>query len=373
MRLVGKAPSGRGAWLAGAWLCLLGLAAPAMAAAGESDEARAWVQRMNHALANRNYDGVFVHLYGDHREMFRIIHRIKEGRRSERLVTIDGHGREYIRDGNQTTYYFPDRRVAVIYERRPPNVGFIGGLPSLDGDVPPQYEMRYVDRGRMHNFKVRQIWVVPRDSFRYGYRLWIDEATDMPVKTQLVDAGGNVLEQVIFASLSTPSQIDDELLRPSVNTDGYKWMKRTPSKVRTPDPLAWSAQSLPPGFRRAEQGVGSLPGLPRPASHLMFTDGVAIVSVFIENPAVERGGRGPMGPAQLGAASAFTVMIDGHRVTAIGEVPPATVRAIAESLSPSDPGALAGAAGSRGAARPVAPLGDRRGSGAPPTTPRQPR
>lgn len=329
------------AWLAG----LAALAVCLLARAGDPDDAPHWVQRMNKALASSNYDGVFIHQYGDHREMLRIVHRIKDGRRSERLVSIDGQGREFIRDGNQTTYYFPERRVAIIFGRRPANVGFIGGLPSLNGEVPASYEVRNVDRGRMHGFLVRQIWVTPRDSFRYGYKLWIDEASAMPVKTQLVDATGRVLEQVVFATLSTPARIDDELLKPSVNTDGFKWMKRTPSDVRPPDPLAWSVQSLPPGFRRSTDGVGSLPGLPRPASHLMFTDGVAIVSVFIENPDKpgESRARTPAGPApanpvgaaQIGAASAFTVMIDGHRVTAVGEVPPATVKAIAESLQPT--------------------------------------
>jgi sigma-E factor negative regulatory protein RseB len=310
--------------------------------AGDSDDPRHWVQKMNDALASRNYDGVFIHQYGEQREMLRIVHRIKDGRRSERLVSIDGPGREFIRDGNTTTYYFPDRRLAVIFESRPQNVGFIGGLPVLEGDVAANYEVRYVERRRMHSRTVRNISVTPRDVYRYGYRLWIDEASAMPVKTQLVDAAGTVLEQIIFASLNTPAEIDDELLRPEVNTDGFKWMKRTPSDKVVPDPLKWSAQSLPPGFRRSVGGVGSLPGLPRPAAHLMFTDGVAVVSVFIENPEKRGDTRArvagsPMGPAQLGAASAFTVMVDGHRVTAVGEVPPATVKAIAESLRPGTP------------------------------------
>jgi sigma-E factor negative regulatory protein RseB len=326
-------------WLAGA-LALL-LAAPLQA--GDTDDPRTWVKRMNDALANQNYDGVFIHQYGDHREMLRIVHRIKDGRRSERLVSIDGPGREFIRDGNQTVYYFTDRRLAVIFERRPANVGFIGGLPVLDGDAAENYETKFVERRRLHSRMVRQIAVSARDGFRYGYRLWVDENTAMPVKTQLVDATGAVLEQIIFASLNTPETIDDEQLKPEVNTDGFKWMKRTPSDKPVPDPLVWSARSLPPGFRRNVGGVGSLPGLPRPAAHLMFTDGVAVVSVFIENPdqpdanGQSRMAGMPLGATQVGAASAFTVMVDGHRVTAVGEVPPVTVKAIAESLRPGAP------------------------------------
>jgi sigma-E factor negative regulatory protein RseB len=333
-----RAVSGSAAgWLGSLLVMAMGLSLALPLQAGDEDP-RQWVERMNHALANRNYDGVFIHQYGDHREMLHIIHRIKDGRRSERLVSVDGPGREFIRDGNTTTYYFPDRRLVVIFERRPQNVGFIGGLPVVDADVAGNYDVRFVERKRMHSRTVRSISVTPRDGYRYGYRLWIDEATAMPVKTQLVDASGAVVEQIIFASLSTPATIDDELLKPEVNTEGFKWMKRVPSDSQPPDPLAWTVQALPPGFRRSVGGVGSLPGLPRPASHLMFTDGVAVVSVFIENPEKSADGTqsrvagAPIGAAQLGAASAYTVVVEGHRVTAVGEVPPATVKAIAESV-----------------------------------------
>ena len=324
-------------WLGGL-LALALLAGPARA--GDTEDPRVWVQRMNDALANRNYDGIFVHQYGDHREMLRIVHRIKDGKRSERLVSIDGPGREFIREGNQTVYYFTDRRLAVIFERRPANVGFFGGLPVLDSDVAANYEVKYIERRKLHGRMVRNISVAAKDDFRYGYRLWIDESSAMPVKTQLVDAGGTVLEQIIFASLTTPATIDDDLLKPEVNTDGFKWMKRTPSDRAVPDPLVWNAPSLPPGYKRVGGGVGSLPGLPRPAAHLMFTDGVAVVSVFIESQdpkadaAQSRVAGAPVGAAQIGAASAYTVLMDGHRVTAVGEVPPVTVKAIAETLRP---------------------------------------
>jgi hypothetical protein len=83
-----------------------------------------------------------------------------------------------------------------------------------------------------------------------------------------------------------------------------------------------------------------MPGPPKPSSHLVFTDGLASVSVFIESaglpPPLSRTGepRQASGPAQLGAAAAFTTILEGFRVTAVGEVPPQTVKVIAESLRP---------------------------------------
>lgn len=56
---------------------------------------------------------------------------------------------------------------------------------------------------------VQVVAVDPRDEFRYGYRLWIDEKTAMPLKTELCDGDGKVIEQIVFASLSLPERIPD--------------------------------------------------------------------------------------------------------------------------------------------------------------------
>ena len=53
-----------------------------------------WLERMNHALTTRNYDGTFSHWHGGHVEMLRIIHRVQDGSVSERLASLDGSGRE---------------------------------------------------------------------------------------------------------------------------------------------------------------------------------------------------------------------------------------------------------------------------------------
>jgi sigma-E factor negative regulatory protein RseB len=68
----------------------------------------------------------------------------------------------------------------------------------------------------------------------------------------------------------------------------------------------------------------------------VFSDGVASVSVFVEPqsrlPANGRREPAPQTLTRLGSSSAVSTEVDGHRVTAIGEAPPDTVRAIAGSL-----------------------------------------
>src|SRR3981189_184248 len=72
-----------------------------------ADDPREWLEKMNKALATRNYDGTFFHLSGGRLETMRIVHRVRAGRVTERLVSLDGSGREFVRNNDELTCYLP--------------------------------------------------------------------------------------------------------------------------------------------------------------------------------------------------------------------------------------------------------------------------
>jgi sigma-E factor negative regulatory protein RseB len=80
----------------------------------------------------------------------------------------------------------------------------------------------------------------------------------------------------------------------------------------------------------ATRSVQTLPGSSEPATHLVFTDGIASVSVFVEPQRANS--KGAEGPARVGSSSAFSTVVDGHQITAVGEVPPNTVQFIATQV-----------------------------------------
>ena len=90
-------------------------------------EPKEWLERMNQALTTRNYVGVFTHMHGGRVETLRIIHRVRGRDVSERLLSLDGSGREFIREGDELTCYFPDKRK-VLVERRAPDGPLLGAL-----------------------------------------------------------------------------------------------------------------------------------------------------------------------------------------------------------------------------------------------------
>jgi len=312
-------------WLAFAW---------ALATAAAAEEPGKWLERMNQALTTRNYDGTFSHWQGGKVEMLRIIHRVQDGAVSERLVSLDGSGREFIRTGSDLACYLPDKRT-VLVERRPSQESLFGGFPTINDETVSFYDIKEVARTRLNRRDTHVITVSPKDEYRYGYRLWIDESTAMPLKTQLCDAHGHVIEQIVFASLTLSSHISDTAFKPEVSTEGFQWLRNesAPKDPRTSASLVWNALKLPPGFKMTARKAQTMPGATDPVDHLVFTDGLASVSVFVEAQFKAPTDQPPVAEsARVGSSSAFSTVIDGHKVTAVGEVPPATVRFIVNSV-----------------------------------------
>jgi sigma-E factor negative regulatory protein RseB len=301
-----------------------------------AEEPARWLERMNQALTTRNYDGTFSHWHGGQVEMLRIIHRVQDGVVSERLASLDGSGREFIRTGAQLACYLPDKRTVVV-EQRPlqePLVGF----PAVSEQTASFYDIKEVARTRLNRRDTHLITVTPKDEYRYGYRLWIDDKTAMP----LCDAQGHVIEQIVFADLTLSAHIADAAFKPEVATDGFQWVRDSgaPLGAAPAGALAWGAMRLPPGFRMTVRSAQTLPGSSGPVDHLVFTDGVASVSVFVEIQQSAPAGSQVAESATVGSSSAFSTVVDGHKVTAVGEVPPATVQFIATQVKAEGPAPL---------------------------------
>jgi sigma-E factor negative regulatory protein RseB len=153
----------------------------------------------------------------------------------------------------------------------------------------------------------------------------------MPLKTQLCNGSGEVIEQIVFSNIDLPERIPDSMFKPQVDASTYRWLRADRQVAMNSTPAAlWEAMKLPPGFRIVTRSSQALPGSSEPTTHLVFTDGIASVSVFVEPQ--QANSRGTEGPARVGSSSAFSTVVDGHQVTAVGEVPPTTVQFIATQV-----------------------------------------
>jgi sigma-E factor negative regulatory protein RseB len=330
------------------WLVPCAMVGAIMAAAPApllaADDPRMWLEKMNDALESRNYDGTFFHLSNGRIETMRIVHRVRAGRVMERLQSLDGPGREFVRNNDELTCYLPDQHT-ILVEPRPDRGPFLGSLPRFGADTNQYYRLEALPDARILGRNAHVIAVSPKDQFRFGYRLWLDEKTAMPLKTQLCDAHGEILEQILFASLAMPENIADSELAPAAKTAGMRWVRQGPAQDAPSAGLAaFRASELPPGFKLTVEGNQTIGGASAPASHLVYSDGLATVSVFIEAQAAPQGAASAAtsdtpdssppveGLARVGSGYAFSTVVEGHQVTAVGEVPAQTVEFIAHSV-----------------------------------------
>jgi sigma-E factor negative regulatory protein RseB len=303
------------------WLAAL----PAVADSGEE-----WLQRMGDALNNASYVGEFITESTGRTERLSIVHRVRDGVVSERLVSLSGKGRELVRENDEVVVYLPDQKLAII-ERRSGRSDLLGALPQFTGEMSSWYKVDYVGREATIFGPTAVVAVRALDGYRFGYRLWIDVDSHMPVRSDLSDAAGRVVERLRFTRLEFDRNIPDSAFEPSLDRSKLRWVRQSPqSEDEAP---AWRAARVPPGFRLSVSGMQAVAGTSAPVSHLVYSDGLASVSVFIHAPTP---GKAPVeGSGRSGVASAFSTVVDGHQVTVVGEVPPRTLKFIATGLRPA--------------------------------------
>ena len=298
---------------------------PACAESGQE-----WLARMGAALNNASYVGEFVSESAGRTERLSITHRVRDGVVSERLVSLTGHGRELVRENDEVVVYLPDQKLAII-ERRSGRSDLMGSLPQFEGRMASWYKVDWVGRETLEDFGPTAVVAVrPLDGYRFGYRLWIDVDSHMPVRSDLSDGSGRVIERLRFTKLRFDDDIPDSAFEPALDRRKLRWVRQSP---QTDDEApAWKAAQVPPGFRLSVSGMQALAGNGAPANHLVYSDGLATVSVFIQ--ATVAGKPPAQGTSRSGVASAYTTVIAGHQVTAVGEVPPRTLKYIATGLRP---------------------------------------
>lgn len=318
---------------------LLGLAAvPAFAESGQE-----WLTRMGAALNNSSYAGEFVCESAGRSERLAITHRVRDGVVSERLVSLSGSGRELVRENDEVVVYLPDRKLAII-ERRWGRSDLMGALPNFEAGATPWYRVEWVGRETIEDFGPAAVVAVrPLDGYRFGYRLWIDLDTHLPVRSDLSDHNGRVVERLRFTKLKFDDGIPDSAFEPAIDRNRLRWVRQAPQD--DDQAPTWRAAQVPPGFRLSTSSLQSVAGTGSPVSHLVYSDGLATISVFIQTPVP---GKVPArGTTRSGVASAFSTVVDGHQVTAVGEVPPQTLEYIASGLRPAAPPAPAAASDRR--------------------------
>lgn len=305
-----------------------------MALANTDDEAITWLEGMAEAAHQLSYIGTFVYQQGDNLQTMRIIRSVTDEGEYERLVSMSGQNREVIRAQDKVTCILPEDSSIVIEQAGSPRP--FTAIPiehlALLGEF---YAIQMGGRARIADLNTRQIDIIPRDQYRFGQRLWLEENSRLLLRSEVFNERGEVIEKLLFTSLELHDHIPAEMLQPNIaagdqilELDSGLMHRRGSSHAQA----SWQTSSLPPGFQQKVLRRHYLPNKFSPVEHHVYGDGLASVSVFIE----ERDDEDEVliGPSRMGGINVYGQFSHGHLITVLGEVPMVTVQFIAEAMQP---------------------------------------
>ena len=313
------------------WLALIGLVIGPGIAFGQaaSDDVKSWLDRMNSAVESLNYRGTYVQVVDGNGETLQIVHRNDGGEVRERISSREGAGREILRTAHGVRSVFPEKRLVVVEEPQGSSLTSGSVLTYTDG-LENYYDMSTFAASQVAGRDTQVVSIRAKDEFRYGYLLYLDRLTALPLKTQVRNENGSVVELVLFTEIEVVDSIPESDVAPVIDTEGFEWRRPIKARPEAGSGEIWRATRVPPGFQLSISRQSLLAGRKYPVQHLVYTDGLATVSVFIAHPMSDADM--PEGFSRYGSTNAYSLKIDGRLATAMGEVPSRTVQRIATSL-----------------------------------------
>jgi len=305
------------------WL-LLGVAGlMAWSGMARADAVLDWLNRASNAAKKLKYSGVYVYHHGEHVEVLRVLHRADAKSELEKIEVLEGHPRQFLRVNNDVYCHLPDGKH-VRLERNTTRRFFPAFLPAQPGGLLEYYEASLGGTERVAGRTSQVVILEPRDGYRYAYNLWLDKMTGLPLKSRIINSNGAAVSMFVFSEVQIGEAPDIQLFRNDLA--GKRIQRASLDKQAS---VAWEV-TPPPGFKQVQEAVRSLPGKQAPVTHLVFSDGLSVLSMFMEpvNPNMQS----LQGLSAEGAIGVYGRQVDGYNVTTLGEVPNMALIATGDSV-----------------------------------------
>jgi sigma-E factor negative regulatory protein RseB len=311
-------------------IAAFGLATAGLPVAHAADEGVAWLTRMANASSLVNYSGTFVYHNRGTSETSRVVHFVNQaGGVFERLEALDGPAREVIRTNDQVTCYLPTIKTVRIEQRDARLVP--GMLPDNLATIAESYRVRLGAIDRVAGHECQIVVLEPKDSMRYGRDFCAEVKSGLPLRVRTISDTKEGVEAFAFTQLTIGGSFRRErvMSRYAAKSQGWRVDRSAMNLNEREQETGWIVTQQPPGFRKLLEVKRSIAGRAGSVAQIIYSDGLAAVSVFIEPIPSKR-------PAQTlthqGAVSIYTRPLANQLVTVLGEVPAATIMQIGNSL-----------------------------------------
>lgn len=321
------------------WLAVAAAVAAAQAGgqAGAQDggiSSLEWLKKIADSSRTVSYSGTFTYQHGNRSETSRVVHYVNQaGGVFEKLETLDGPPREVVRANDHVTAYLPDARLVLVERRSTRHLPVM--LPEKLSELTSQYEVNKQSVDRVGGFQCQWVSVMPKDKLRYGRKFCAELEYGLPLRAQVYNERLEVIESFGFSQLTLGGRFsrDQVTSRYEARAQAQKW-RIDRSALNISEQAAdtgWTVSSLPAGFRKSMEVKRTIVGRPLAMPHLVFSDGLTAISVFIEPKLRELTGK-PL--ISQGAVHIYKRASGDFVVTVLGEAPATTVMQIANSTEP---------------------------------------
>ncbi|CCP01540.1 Sigma-E factor regulatory protein rseB precursor [Erwinia amylovora Ea644] len=284
----------------------------------------ALLQQMKRASQSLSYELAYINVSRQGIESLRYRHAIIDSKVYAQLLQMDGPRREIVQRGNEVSYFESGLEPFTMQGDH-----IVDSLPSLIyadfAQLSTDYDFVSVGRTRIADQLCEVIRIVPRDGTRYGYIVWLDSESRLPLRVDLLDRDGETLEQYRVVSFA----VDDGVGKMMQGLQNAKLPAVLSLPKGTPFTFNWQVGWLPSGMKEVSQSRRQLPTLDRPVESRLFSDGLFSFSVNVtladktSSPQLLRTGRRTM----------QTEVRNDAEITVVGELPPATAKRIADSIT----------------------------------------
>ena len=298
----------------------------------------AWLQRAAQAARHATYEGIYVHTNGERTSTVRVSHVNANGEEHERIEPLDGTVHEIVRRNDEMFCRFPDAKTVRLDPRITARF-FPGILGASAEPLAASYDVSLGKTERVLGYECRWIRLEPRDNLRYAQAVCSELATGLVLRARTFGPDRHVVETYSFTDLKIGGQAARTDLKSLFRARNRQWL--TEGRLRddvTSAETGWTVARMPAGFHKVAELKRTLPGRPQPVSQIVYTDGLASLSVFVE-PA-STGSRPAEASSKDGTTSFYVRPTGDHVVTVLGEVPLATAEMVGRSVEKQEKQAL---------------------------------
>jgi sigma-E factor negative regulatory protein RseB len=297
----------------------------------DSNTAKLSFERLSNALRKLNFSTTFVVVKNNQAEPYHWLHGVTKDTTSddqvelEILALLNGPRRDILRINNFVSYIEPEYAPYSITSSH-----ISGPIPAVFGQDVSVLENNYhfvsVGKSRVLGRVAQLIRIVPKDTHRFGYWVWLDQQSSLLLKLAVITRKGQLLEQIQFTHLDITDDLSEHLKQLQA-TDLPKVIDTSTKQEETD--LAWQVNWLPNGFKQIKSNIHRMNSSQQAVEFMLFNDGLVDISVYV-NPSKDQ--QRAIEFANDGATLVLNQVINNVEVSVVGKIPVATAKKIVNSV-----------------------------------------